>query len=111
MTITNVQSLKGIFNQDLSWVTNVLGFTTTQLDLSFKNKYGAYARSIRIVNLDTLALLTYKQGDDDAYAKELPARSEVTLTGWEDYVSIIPNGTSGKGYIEFDAIPLEVAKK
>lgn len=111
MSFVNKAILKGNLDPSLAFFTSEQAFTTSELKIDSVTQFGAYIKEFRIVNQDSLNALQYRQGGTSAILKTVPPLSEVDVSGWESYVDIIPNGTSGAGFIEYDLVNLQDALK
>jgi len=104
MSFVNKSILKGVNNQSLSFFTTTIPFTTSQLRIDTLTQYQAYIKKFRIVNKDTVAQATYRQGSMSEPLKPVPLSSEVSSEGWESFLEINPNAVSGDGFLEMDLI-------
>lgn len=104
MSYVDKEILRGVGDALISTSTSTFPFTTTQLIRDSITQFGSYIRSFRIVNNDLANPLTYRQGAADAPLKSIPLQSEVVVEGWESYIEINPNGTSGAGFLELDLV-------
>lgn len=101
--------LKGVLDTTLSYFTSTIPFTTAPIQIDSQGTFGALIRKFVIVNNDNLNNLSYQQENLQTPLKTLPVSSERPVTGWEDFIRIVPNAVSGSGYIELELIKMEDA--
>lgn len=111
MSYIDTGKFKGTLDPTIPFVTATLPFTTSELVIDTKTKFTSYARAFRIVNNDSIAAITYRQGQASEPLKSIPPSSELLFEGWESFIDIIPNAVSGLGYIEIDLVNIKDAQK
>lgn len=96
--------IKGVNDQTLAYSTTTKSFTTDEVIVDGLTQYQAYIRKFRIVNDDNTNDLVYRQGSKSGLLKTLPVLSEVSVEGWESYIEVVPNSSTGLGYLEMDLV-------
>jgi len=104
VSYVNPAILRGVGDALLSTVTTTIAFTTAQQLIDALTQFSSYIRAFRIVNNDTLNILTYRQGGRSEPLKTVPVSSEVVVEGWESFIEINPNAVTGVGLIELDLV-------
>lgn len=111
MSHVEVRKLRGINDVNLVWDTIPFPFTITQLRTDFLNRYGSYIRAYRVINRDTLNLLTYRQDQPGKQLITLDPSSQDNLEGWTSYIEVNPDIVTGNGILEVDLVTRENAQK
>lgn len=111
MSHVEVRKLRGINDTNLVWDTIPFPFTVTQLRIDFLNQYGSYVRAYRVINRDTLNLLTYRQDQQGKQLITLDPSSQDNQEGWTSYLEVNPDVITGNGLLEVDLVTRENAQK
>jgi len=110
LSYINKQILRGVNDENLSFFTTTLPFTTAVLVVDTLTQFQAYIKEARIVNEDGLNVVLYRQGNPLEPQKTVPINSAVTISGWESFIQVTPNAVTGGGILEIDLIDRFVAE-
>lgn len=110
MSYVNKQILRGVNDENLSFFTTTIRFTTGQLVIDALTQFSAYIKAARIINNDSLNTILYRQGSPLEPQKIVPIDSAEKIGGWESFLQITPNAVTGDGFLEIDLIDRNVAE-
>lgn len=77
---------------------------TAQIIIDTLQRMNQLIKSVRVVNDDAIANLTYRTQSPSGILKTVDPSSEVTFDQWGSYIEINPNAVSGTGLLELDLV-------
>lgn len=79
-----------------------IGLVTITIDTM--QRFNKLIKSVRIVNDDLVANLTYRTQSPSGLLKTVDPISEVTFNQWGSFIQINPNAVTGAGLLELDLV-------
>lgn len=96
--------LKSASSLDIPFTEFPQAILTAQITLDTMQRFNQLIKSVRIVNDDALAVLTYRTQSPSGILKTVDPSSEVTFDQWGSFIQINPNAVSGNGLLELDLV-------
>lgn len=96
--------LKSASSLDIPFTEFPQDIGTVQIIIDTLQRMNQLIKSVRIVNDDALANLTYRTQSPSGLLKTVDPSSEVTFDQWGSYIEINPDAVSGAGLLELDLV-------
>jgi len=88
-----------------------IGFTTAVLNHDTLLQFGLLGKGFRLINDDSVNVLTYRLHSNRAVARTVPVSSEILVQEWYSILLITPNAVTGNGILEMELVdPLDARK-
>lgn len=111
MSAINPEELKSASDPNIPFFTFPENFTINQLRHDTLIEFGQIIKSLKIINNDNLAVVTFRTQSPSGLLRTVDPASELSIDEWTSYLEINPNGVSGNGQIELDMVELNNAKQ